>query len=617
MAKGIGKGKASQTFVWIILGLLVVGLAGFGATSFTGSGAAVARVGEAEVTIDEYARALQSELRAIQQQAGRSVPLSEARTFGVDQIVLGRLVGAAALDDQAAAAGISVGDARIADEVRGTPAFQGIGGAFDPESYRFALEQNGLTVRAYESQLRADIARQIVQAGIAGGVEAPAPYVEAVLGFLREKRDVTWAILDESDLAEPIPDPTMSDLEAFHTGNPEAFTLPETKVLVIAALTPAMLIDTVEIDEATLREAYEARRAEYETPERRLVERLVFADQSLAETARVAIEAGETSFEAIVAERGLGLGDIDLGAVTAGDLGAAGDAVFALDGPGIAGPAPTSLGSALFRVNGILAATSVPFEEAAEELREELSAERARRVIADEIQPVDDLLAGGASLEELAAETAMELSIIEWRPGDAEGLAGYEAIRRAAAAAEADDFPEVIELDDGGLASLRLEETRPPALQPLVAVEAEVAAAWREAELGLRLAARAREIADEVAAGRELAAFDLDLSWDRGLTRTGFVEGTPPGFLPTLFEMSPDEVRVFEAPGTAIIARLEEVRAPDAADPDTARLRGIVAEETSRALAEDLLVGFMSAARDAAGVEIDQAAINAVHSSFP
>ncbi|MDJ1008760.1 MAG: SurA N-terminal domain-containing protein [Paracoccaceae bacterium] len=617
MAKGIGKGKASQTFVWIILGLLIVGLAGFGATSFTGGGSAVARVGEAEVTIDDYARALQTELRQIQAQAGRAVPLSEARTFGVDQIVLGRLVGSAALDDQAQAAGVSVGDERIAEEVRSTPAFLGIDGAFDPESYRFALQQNGLSVRDYEASLRADLSRQILQAGIVGGVAAPEPYVDTLLGFLREERDVTWAPLSEADLAEPVPDPTMSELAAFHTENAGAFTVPETKVLTVAALTPDMLIDGIEIDETMLREVYDERLSEYETPERRLVERLVFADTAAAEAARAGIEAGETTFEALVEERGLTLIDVDLGDVSARDLGEAAEAVFALDGPGVAGPAPSSLGPALFRVNAILPATSVTFDEARGELFEEIAAERARRAILDEIQPVDDLLAGGATLEELVAETQMALQTLDWRPGEAEGPGGYEAIRQAAAAAREGDFPEVIELEDGGIAAIRLDETRPPALRPLDEIEDEVAAAWRAQELGFRLAARGAEIAGEIEAGRDMAAFDLALRWDRGLTRNGFVEGAPAGFLPTLFEMAPGEVRVIEGPGAAVIARLEEVRAPSGEDADTLAIRALLAGQVQQGLAEDLLLGFMNAARDSVRVDIDQAAINAVHSSFP
>lgn len=617
MAKGVGKGKASQTFVWIILALLIVGLAGFGATSFTGGGSAVARVGDAEVTIDDYARELQGELRTLQAQAGRSISLSEAQTFGVDQQVLGRLVGAAALDDQAMAAGISVGDELIADQVRNTPAFTGIDGEFDPEAYRFALQQNNLSVREYEAGLRADITREILQAGIAGGATAPSPYIDTLLGFLREARDVTWAPVTEADLAEPLEDPTQSDLEEFHSENADRFTLEQAKVLTIAALTPDMLIDTMDVDVTMLREMFNERIDEFESPEQRLVERLVFSDNAAADTARAALDAGETTFETLVEERGLSLSDVDQGAVSASDLGDAAETVFALEGPGIAGPAPTNLGPALFRVNAILPATSIGFEEVEADLREEVAAERARRVILDEIQPVDDLLAGGATLEELADETAMELSTLEWRPGDGEGFAGYEAIRAAAAAVEEGDFAEVIELEDGGIAAIRLDEVIPPTLQPLAEIEAEVADAWREQELGFRLAARAREIVDGVSEGRALSSFQLPIEVETGLTRNGFVSGTPETFVSTLFEMERGETRVVEGPGQAVIATLDAIRPPDPNDEDTARLREALEAATVQALGSDLLAGFMNAARLEAGVEVNQSAINAVHSSFP
>ena len=192
--------------------------------------------------------------------------------------MLGRLVGAAALDNEAAEAGVSVGDERIAEEVRQTPSFQGIDGEFDPETYRFALQQNNLT----GARIRNDPARRDLPADPAGrhrrpASRRPAPYVDTLMGFLAEERDVTWAALDEGHLAEPIPDPTLSELEAFHSENAAVFTLPETKVLTVAALTPrhAHRHDRDRRGVACAR-IYDERRDEYETPEHRLVERLVF-----------------------------------------------------------------------------------------------------------------------------------------------------------------------------------------------------------------------------------------------------------------------------------------------------------------------------------------------------
>ena len=190
-----------------------------------------------------------------------------------------------------------------------------------------------------------------------GGVRTPDAYTNALLNFLAEERDITWAVLDQEDLQSELPAPTDADLRAYHEANPAEFTTPETKRLTYAWLTPDMIIDTVEVEESLLRQAYDDRAAEYLQPERRLVERLAFSDAESAKAALESITSGDTTFEALVEDRGLALADIDLGDVRKVELEGAGDAVFAAEAGQIVGPLDTPIGPALFRVNAILAAT--------------------------------------------------------------------------------------------------------------------------------------------------------------------------------------------------------------------------------------------------------------------
>ena len=60
------KNKAGQVVVWIILGLLILALGGFGITSFGGSVRYVGSVGDTDIGVEEYGRELQQELRALQ-----------------------------------------------------------------------------------------------------------------------------------------------------------------------------------------------------------------------------------------------------------------------------------------------------------------------------------------------------------------------------------------------------------------------------------------------------------------------------------------------------------------------------------------------------------------------
>jgi peptidyl-prolyl cis-trans isomerase D len=76
------------------------------------------------------------------------------------------------------------------------------------------------------------------------------------------------------------------------------------------------------------------------------------------------------------------------------------------------------------------------------------------------------MLAGGASLDELAQETPMELGRIDWSEDSFDNIAAYAAFRDAAAAVTEDDFPETAFLEDGSLFAMRVDEVLPPRPEP-------------------------------------------------------------------------------------------------------------------------------------------------------
>ena len=125
------------------------------------------------------------------------------------------------------------------------------------------------------------------------------------------------------------------------------------------------------------------------------------------------------------------------------------------------GRCETPLGPALYRVNAILDPTEVPFEEARDDLSVEFAQDAARRSIDAARDEIDDMLAGGATLEELADDTDMELGVIRWdgeQTTTGVGIAAYEEFRTTAATLEEGDFPTLEGLSDGG--SSRRASTR-------------------------------------------------------------------------------------------------------------------------------------------------------------
>jgi len=610
-----GKSSYSKTFVWIILGLLILGLAGFGATNLSGTIRTIGTAGDQLISVDDYARELQREIRATEAQIGQSMTMEQARAAGIDQMVLARLVSLASLDNEVAQLGLSIGDENLQKEILEIPAFSGIDGSFDRESYRFALSQAGLNESEFEDDLRAESARTLVQGAIIAGVTMPDPMADAILGFVAARRNFVWAGLDTSSLAEPLAEPTDDDLRAFYDAHADEFRLPETKRISYVLLTPDMLVDQVELDEDAARALYDERADEYILPERRLVERLNFADDAAASDAMAQLEVGGTTFEQLVDARGLALGDIDMGDVTANDLGDAAEAVFAAEIGDVVGPLPTSLGPALFRVNGILAARSTSFEDALDELRDELASDRARRLVDAQAQSIDDLLAGGATLQEIANETDMELGQIDWSIGNFDGVAAYDAFRNAAASVTDTDFPAIDFLEDGGIFAIQLDNVLPPRPEPFRDARNGVIDGWTLEQTETALRAQAESAVAQMASGADFNEAGLQPRIENGLTRSAYIEGTPPDFMTQVFDMDVGEVRVISGSGTVQIVRLDALGAPEES-AELQQLRDAITRESSQALSQALFEAYVRDVQLRAKPQIDQRALNAVQASF-
>lgn len=611
------KSKAQEAAVWVLMGMLIVGLGGFGVTSFSGGKTSVAKVGSIEVTTDDYARALQTQVNAMSQKLGQQLSMQEALAFGLDKQVLQSVITRAALDNEAGRVGLSVGDEVVAAEVMKTDAFKGASGSFDRETYKMALDRNRLTESEFETNLRRDISRELLQGAITGGFAAPKPMTDTLYAWVAERRGFSMVRLAEGDLTTPVAEPTEAELKAHYDAHVDRFTKPEAKRITYAALLPEAIAKDQPVDEATLKKMYEDRISEFVIPERRLVERLVFPDQASAEAAKAKLDGG-MSFEALVEERGLTRDAIDLGDVSKADLGAAGDAVFATAEGGVAGPVDSDLGPALFRVNGVLAAEETKFEDARETLAAEMQTDAARRAIGDRVEAIDDLLAGGATLEDLAKDEGLALATIDYvpgQPGDST-VEGYPAFRDAAEKVQAEDFPEAILLDDGGVVALRLDEVVPAAPIPFDEAKEKVAEDWRKEAVAKALAARAAEIKTAIDGGAAIGTFGIvDVTPETA--RSGFIADAPETLLPEVFKMAEGEARVIEAPGFVAVVKLDKILPAATEGEDATALKTSLEAQAEQAIASDAFAAFTNALTADAGITLDQAAINAVHTSLP
>lgn len=609
------KRKGTSVASWVLTGMLVLGLGGFSAGGFSNMITSVGSVGKTPISTDDYARELRQQISAIAQQWGMQMTTQEALTFGIDRQALATLVNRSALDETARNIGLSVGDTTVLNALVGQSQFTGSSGSFDREAYRFVLDRNGWSEQAYEESLRRDVSRSLLQGAISGGFAAPAVITDTLYAWIAERRGFAMIQLSASDLAAPIATPDDATLRAWYDANIADFTKPEAKRIAYAMLLPKMILADQPVEEAKVRAIYDENIAEYVVPERRLVDRLIYPDEASRDAALATLSNGK-SFDDLVEDRGLTLDAIDMGDVSQTDLGSAGEAVFALP-QGAVASGDTDLGPALFRVNGSLEGQNVSYESVRADLAAELQVDEARRVIANRVAEIDDLLAGGATLAELAEQMGLTLGTLDHVTGQSgtEEIAGYQAFRQAADALAKGDFAEAILLDDGGVVALEFQETIPAAPIPFEEARDAVAADWEADALKTALSARAEEMRAKAEAGASLLSLGI-VDNTPEIARDGNVAGAPAGLLAAVFEMKEGELRVYSEGDYIALLQLNTITSAAAEGEATEALRQSLNAQLEQAFANDAFAAFSTAVADQAGVHLDQTALTTVNASL-
>ena len=356
------KTSVSKIFVWILLGFLFVGLIGFGTGNLSGNIKTIGKIGETEITVNQYVRALQSELRNTSQQFGQQLTLQQLQAFGIQQQVLARLVTEKLLENEASKLSLSVDDKTVRDNIVSLNVFKGPDGGFNQEAYNYALENAGYTSTEFEEEIRAETARNIVSQSILSGNMTNKIQAELLASFMLEKRSVNITTLKPENISFTVENPSIKQLENFLETNVDKYTVPESKAVTYAVLQPEMLINTVESNDDILTKLYNEKKQQYNKPEQRTLERLSFLNMDEANSVMSKIKKSLTDFDKLLSDRNLSNEDVFYGTFTQEQLLEGNKQVFAGDIDEIVGPIETDLGPAIFRIREIIPAKTTSFD---------------------------------------------------------------------------------------------------------------------------------------------------------------------------------------------------------------------------------------------------------------
>jgi peptidyl-prolyl cis-trans isomerase D len=520
MMQGIrkaGQSLVGKLIIFVLFGFLIFSFAIWGIGDiFQGYGRnSVARVGKAEIGLEQVRTAYQNELQQLTRQQRRQITPEMARAIGLDRRVLSRLVTESVLDQTARGMGLAVSDDTIRNLIFDDPVFKDASGNFSPARFNELLRSNGFSEQSYVREQRNTILRQQVAEMVVGGITAPVALQEIGHRLRNEKRSVTFARVPASAVGE-IAAPTEAQLKTFFDERKASFRAPEYRSANILAISAEAIADPSKVSDADARAEYEKIKDQrFATAETRTIQQITFPTAEEAQAAKARIDAGE-SFESVAASRNVAEKDLTLGTYTKNQLfdAAIRDAAFALAEMGVSGPVTGAFGPVLLRATAIVPERVRPFDEVVGEVKAEIARSRASSQITELHDKIEDYRAAAKPLAEIAKEFNLPLraagpfdSSLRKPDGAAEEpLPGGDETVQAIFRSDIGVDNEAIRLPrNTGYVWFDLTKIDPARDRTFDEVKATVESQWRADEVAAKLAAMTREMVTKLDGGE---AFD-------------------------------------------------------------------------------------------------------------
>ena len=183
----------------LIVMVFAFGIWGVQASMFASSSSAVVTVGDQQVSNSEFRIAFSNVVNAISQQFGTQLTLEQAKMFGAEQMVYGRLVSGAALDQLAEDMKLGLSEDRILKVIQEEPAFKDpAGGGFSRERMMAQLDAARIRQEDYLISVTQQAVRSQIVDAVSDGFVAPKVLTDALKAYGTERRDLDYLLLDQA-----------------------------------------------------------------------------------------------------------------------------------------------------------------------------------------------------------------------------------------------------------------------------------------------------------------------------------------------------------------------------------------------------------------------------------
>lgn len=624
---------------WVVLTLLTVLLVAFIITGVQdpfggGPGAGtLAKVGKKEVTTADFQEQYDRLFRAEQQNQPTLTREAFAKA-GADREVLSLLVTTTAISAYGDKAGVHAGVENVTKQIRSIPAFQ-IAGQFDVTKYQEVLAQNRITRDKFQKAVGEEMARDLFIKTVSMAPVVPDSLAKAYVSLLEEKRTASIAVVPSQKFASAVGNPDEKALAGFYKATLAAYTVPELRSFRYVTLDQSIIEPTINVSDADIAKYYADHQDEYAGAEKRKLQQLVVADEAAARTVIDRVKKGE-KFEAVAKEvAGYAPEDLALGERTKAELtkdagAAAAQAAFMAPQGQLSAPVKSELGWFLFRTESISQVAGRSLTAVKKEIGDQLRKDRSLDKLYDVSKKLEDELAGGKTLDEIAQKLQLPLKTVPsiaptGFDDNGQPIALEPEMRPIIAAAfsqKQGDEPSVQERSKDSFFAVEVLKVTPPTPLPLEKVKAQVVANWKVAEQAKRAAAVAESLVKQSIAGTPLAEAALKA----GLPPAGRVslrridalqqQGRLPPPVVLMFKLNEGQAKLLPAPNNQgyFVVKLDKVEPASGAANE--QLQQATKREIAKQAGTELAAAFVRALQEGVGVKYNQKLIDQLHTQL-
>ena len=529
------RSTASSFFVKILIGLLIASFAlwGIGDIFRSNTGNIVASVGDEEITAQEY----YNRLNVLRTNMGEYFSPQMLKSLNLYQLVLGDMVSGALVRQESDMMKLRVGEDMLKSALADNDDFKNEKGAFDRVLFNQYLKQIRQSEKTFLENFKGSLTYELLQKTMVPDNPVNPKLANIMNNIEQEQREILALIIDYVD-ESALPEVNESALRVFYEANKGQYIAPEYRTLHYITLDEEAVKQDITTSENELRDLYFEKQSTLTIPEKRDVTQLLYDNKAQAESAYSLLRASQSMDMVINKFKPTNKNSTSLGTVTKNQLPTAQEVVFSTNKGDFTAPVKSEFGWHIFYVNDIIEPKTPSFEAMKPELEKELISARTEEYYAQALEQFEDVIASGASLQEVAITMGLKLQKTPSITQDGKAVDNTQAfnsdkqqslLEQGFKLSEG-EMSDIIQRTDGVNMVVKTLQITPARQRAFNEVQGMVTQDWKEKERRKAKRAYAREIIESLKnvtslddATERLKQFNIKASEVARFTRKGLV----------------------------------------------------------------------------------------------